>query len=65
MAKITKANEQFRINIPQEIAKLKEWDENTELYFVPFLQGAESKLDRDTTIMLKEGKSKKNSKVIR
>ena len=62
MVKLTKANEQLRINIPKEIVELKSWNENTELYFVPFLQNADSKLCKDTPIMLKERKSKKRNK---
>ena len=59
MVKLTKANEQLRINIPKEIAELKGWNEKTELYFVPFLQGADSKLCKDTPIVLKESKKTK------
>lgn len=59
MVKVTKANDQLRINIPKEIAELKGWDEKTDLSFVPFLQAPDSKLDKDTPIILKEIKSKK------
>ena len=58
MARITKANEQFRITIPKDIAQLKGWDENTELSFVPFLEKPDSKLDEDTPIIIKKIKRK-------
>ncbi len=58
MVKITKVNEQLRINIPKEIAELKGWDENTDLSFVPFLQSPDSELDKDVPILIKEVKPK-------
>ena len=59
MVKITKANEQLRINIPKDIAELKGWDENTDLSFVPFLQSPDQELDKNTPIIIKEVKRKK------
>ncbi|MCK5281776.1 MAG: hypothetical protein KAK00_00030 [Nanoarchaeota archaeon] len=59
MVKITKANKQLRINIPKEIAELKGWDEHTDLSFIPFLQNPDSKLDKDTPLLIKEIDTKK------
>jgi len=59
MVKITKANEQFRINIPKEIAELKGWTEKTDLHFVPFLQSPDSELDENTPIIIRAVKKKK------
>ena len=60
MVKITKANEQLRINIPKEIAVLKGWDENTDISFVPFLQNPDSELNSETPIIIKEVKKRKS-----
>ena len=63
MVKITKANEQLRVNIPKEIAELKGWDENTDIYFVPFLQEPNSELDKNIPIILKEGKPERSKQI--
>lgn len=60
MVKVTKANEQLRINIPKEIAELKGWNEKTDLFFVPFLQNPDSKLDEDTPILIRATSKKKS-----
>ena len=59
MVKVTKANEQLRINIPKEIAELKGWTEKTDLYFVPFLQSPDSELDENTPIIIRAARPKK------
>jgi len=60
MVKVTKANEQLRINIPKEIAELKGWNEKTDLFFVPFLQTPDSKLDENTPILIRASSKKKS-----
>jgi len=59
LVKVTKANEQLRINIPKEIAELKGWTDKTDLYFVPFLENPNSELDENTPILIRAGKIKK------
>ena len=59
MAKITKANDQLRITIPKEIADLKGWDENTDLFFIPHLLSPDAELNKDTPILIKEQKQRK------
>ena len=54
MAKISISGNQLKISIPKDVAKMKEWDEDTELKFVPFLREPEDDIDENTTIMLKE-----------
>ena len=59
MVKVTKVNEQLRINIPKEIAELKGWDSTTDIHFVPFLESPNSKLDENTPILIRAVKKKK------
>ncbi|MBI3259248.1 MAG: hypothetical protein HYZ54_07235 [Ignavibacteriae bacterium] len=59
MVKITKTptkkgGYQYKVTIPTEIATLKNWDENTEILFVPFVQDPKTELDKDSPIVLKE-----------
>ncbi|KKW34781.1 MAG: hypothetical protein UY82_C0059G0002 [Candidatus Uhrbacteria bacterium GW2011_GWC2_53_7] len=57
MAKISvDKNGQATITIPADIIKLTGWDGSTELLFIPFLQDANSGLDKSTPIVLKEVK---------
>ncbi|MFH1642764.1 MAG: hypothetical protein ABIC04_07765 [Nanoarchaeota archaeon] len=59
MVKITKVNEQLRINIPKEIAELKNWNERTDIQLVPFLDNPNSVLSKDTPIIIKEVQKRK------
>lgn len=56
MPKITMADKQAKITIPQEIMQLKNWSGGIEIIFVPFIQEPKMGLDEDTTILLKEVK---------
>jgi hypothetical protein len=55
MAKIykNKGSNQYKITIPNEIIEMTKWDENTELFFTPFIQDPKVELDEKTPILLK------------
>ena len=65
MTKITKVKNQYRINIPIEIIKLKEWNEDTEVLIFPFIQDSKMDLGKDTPIMIKEIRKMSNEKIIK
>ncbi|MFB6182813.1 MAG: hypothetical protein ABEI78_01985 [Candidatus Nanohaloarchaea archaeon] len=54
MVKIVKSGNQYKISIPKEIIEMKNWDDEKEVMFVPFLNEAEKEIDEDTPIILKE-----------
>ena len=62
MVKITKANRQFRVNIPQEIIDMTGWDESTEILFVPYIQDPKSELNKNTPILIMEFTTKRGGK---
>ncbi|HUU87172.1 MAG TPA: hypothetical protein VMX17_05390 [Candidatus Glassbacteria bacterium] len=61
MVKITKAGNQYRVNIPIEIIKQTGWDENTELHIFPYPANLNDLVTTDTPVVLKRitGTSKK------
>lgn len=63
MVKITKAGEQYKINLPLDIMELTRWDENTELLVIPFIQDPKEPIDENTPIILRE--IKKSDKIER
>ena len=54
MVKITKSQKQFKVTIPQEIITLTKWNEDTEIIFVPMLKEPNSKLDKDTPLVIRK-----------
>lgn len=53
MVKITKSAKQYRITIPNEIMELTQWDEDTELIFIPNIKTPEDELTIKTPIFLR------------
>lgn len=54
MVKITKVNNQYRVNIPKEIMQQTGWDENTELIFMPYIKDPDDIVTSGTTILMKK-----------
>jgi len=54
MVKITKTQNQYRLNIPKEIIVQTGWDENTELIITPFIKEPSDPITQDTPIILKK-----------
>jgi bifunctional DNA-binding transcriptional regulator/antitoxin component of YhaV-PrlF toxin-antitoxin module len=54
MVKITKVNNQYRVNIPKEIMQQTGWDENTELIFMPYIKHPNDIVNSETTILMKK-----------
>lgn len=54
MVKLSKSGKQYRITIPQEIISTTKWDENTELIFIPHMKKADSKLNKNTPIYIRQ-----------
>lgn len=59
MVKITKSGGQCRITFPKEILKLKKWDENTELIFIPMIKEASEELNENTPLLIREAEGVK------
>lgn len=45
---------QATITVPVDIMRLKGWDENTELYFTPFMRDPNEDVSTSSPIILKE-----------
>jgi hypothetical protein len=54
MVKITKAKNQYRVNLPKEIILQTGWDENTELMITPFIKDPGDPITPDTPILMKK-----------
>jgi hypothetical protein len=54
MVKITKAKNQYRVNIPKEVIIQTGWDENTELSIFPYPKDLNDPITADTTIVMKK-----------
>jgi len=53
MVKITKAGNQYRVNIPIEVIKQTGWNENTELHIFPYPSTLNEPVTTDTPVVLK------------
>ena len=54
MVKITKVNNQYRVNIPKEIILQTGWDENTELIIMPYIKDPNDIVTPETPVLMKK-----------
>ena len=61
MAKISvnKSNQAI-VTIPTEIMNIMNWDNSTQVYFIPHLQNSNDSITKETAIIIKEIKDVKN-----